>query len=264
MAGSYRAEGLVLRRTKLGETDLIVSLLCGGEETVQVRAVAKGARKPGARLAGVVDLGNEVALLLHRGRNLDTVTEGRLLVSRASYAGELERSAMASAVLDVACELTAEGAHDARFYPLTVTALDALAEPVPVERLGMVAAAYAFKAAAVQGYRPSFDVCVRCGEDVDVAGAAARGERIAFSLAEGGVVCPACADAACGRQTDAVVLAWAQTLLGMRFADLVAMGAVPREEALGLELLELARSWLGFYPGVRPRALDFVLGGAMW
>ncbi len=263
MPGSYRAEGLVLRRTKLGETDLIVTLLCGGEEAVQVRAVAKGARKPGARLAGVVDLGNEVSLLLHRGRTLDTITEGRLVVSRASYAGEIERSAMAAAVLDTAAELTVEGAHDARLYPLTVAALDALA-PVSAERLGLVVAAYVLKAAAMQGYRPSFDQCVRCGEAVDVAGAAACGERVAFALGEGGVVCPACTDAETGRPVEAVVLAWAQTLLGMRFADLIAMEPVPREGGLGLELLDFARSWIGFYPGVRPRALDFVLGGAMW
>lgn len=263
MSGSYRAEGLVLRRTKLGETDLIVTLLCGGEETVQVRAVAKGARKPGSRLAGVVDLGNEVSLLLHRGRNLDTISEGRLVASRASYASEIERSAMASAVLDVAAELTVEGHHDARFYPLTVTALDAL-EPVSADRLGLVAAAYTLKAAAMQGYRPSFDQCVRCGAEVDVAGAAARGEQVAFSLEEGGVVCPSCADAQTGRPVGAAVLAWAQTLLGVRFSDLAAMAPVPREGALGLELLDFARLWLGYYPGVRSRAVDFVLGGAMW
>lgn len=92
MAGelSYRAHGVVLRRTKLGETDLVLTLLTDG--STQVRAVAKGARKPGAKLAGVAGLGNEVDLLLRRGRSLDIVTEGTLVVSRAGVAAELELS----------------------------------------------------------------------------------------------------------------------------------------------------------------------------
>lgn len=262
----YRTQGLVLRRTKLGETNLIVTFLCAtgdGGASVQVRAVAKGARRPGSRLAGVVDLGNEAALLLHPGRSLDTVGEARLVTSRAALALDIDRSATASAVLDVACELTAEGEHEARLYPLTVAALDVLAD-APVERLALVAAAYTFKAAAMEGYRPALDACACCGEEVDVAGAAARGERLAFALEEGGVVCPSCADARTGIPVDAVVLAWVQTLLAMRFADLLAMAPVPGERALGGDLLELARTWLSYYPGVRPRALDFLLGGASW
>ena len=51
MAGSrtYRTKVLVLDKTKLKETDLILTLL--DERGRQVRAVAKGARKPGGRLA---------------------------------------------------------------------------------------------------------------------------------------------------------------------------------------------------------------------
>ncbi len=266
MSIPYRTQGIVLRRTKLGETNLVVTFLCADAEggaTVQVRAVAKGARRPGSRLAGVVDLGNEAELLLHPGRTLDTVSEARLVTSRAGLACDIGRSSMAAALLDVACELTAEGGHDARLYPLTATALDTLSD-VPEERLGLTGAAYAFKAAAMEGYRPALDACVLCGGEIDVAGAASRGERLVLSLEEGGVVCPACCGARCGRPVGAVVLAWVQTLLVMRFADLRAMAPVPGERALGGDLLELARSWLSYYPGVRPRALDFVLGGMGW
>ena len=51
MTGSrtYRTKVLVLDKTKLKETDLILTML--DERGRQVRAVAKGARKPGGRLA---------------------------------------------------------------------------------------------------------------------------------------------------------------------------------------------------------------------
>jgi len=261
MPGTYQAQGLVLRRTKLGETDLIVTLLCDG--AAQVRAVAKGARKPASRLAGVVNLGNEGAFMLHRGRNLDTITEGRLVASRAELAFEIERSAMAEAVLDVAAELTAEGEHDPRLLPLTSTALDALLA-APLDRLPLVAAAYVFKASAMQGYRPSAETCVRCGGRVDLAQTAGGGVRPVFSLAEGGVVCPECSTVDAGHAVDAALLAWVNSLLGMRFAELLAMDVLPGERALGLDMLAFAQRWVAHYPGVRPRALDFVLGSGIY
>ena len=56
MAGSrtYRTKVLVLDKTKFKETDLILTML--DERGRQVRAVAKGARKPGGRLAARCEL----------------------------------------------------------------------------------------------------------------------------------------------------------------------------------------------------------------
>ena len=70
---SYRAHALVLRKTKLGETDAIVTLLA--EDGRELRAVAKGLRKPGSKLGGVLEPFTEVSLLLHTGRSLDVVSE---------------------------------------------------------------------------------------------------------------------------------------------------------------------------------------------
>ena len=52
--------GIVIDRTKLGESDLILTILeaCG----CQARAVAKGARKPGGKLAARVQLFCELDL----------------------------------------------------------------------------------------------------------------------------------------------------------------------------------------------------------
>lgn len=257
MPGTRHARGIVLRRTKLGETDLIVTFLA--DEDLQVRAVAKGARKPGARLSGVVNLGNEVDVLLYAGRNLDMVTDGTLVRSRAGLARDLERSAMAEALLDCAAELTAEGEHNPNLLPLTSTALDAI-DAAAIARLPLVGAAYILKATSMQGFRPSFDVCSACGRPVDVAG-----ERlVSFSLADGGVLCADCAGAASGVLVDANLIAWARSLIGMRFADILALPEQPGETELGLDMLEFCRKWLEYYPGVHPRALDFVLSLGTW
>ena len=259
MAGelSYRAHGVILRRTKLGETDLVLTLLTEG--STQVLAVAKGARKPGAKLAGVAGLGNEVDLLLRRGRSLDIVTEGTLVVSRAGVAAELEREAVMELILEVACELTVEGEHPVRMLPLTTTALDTL-EACRTTLLPLLASAYVLKAVAMQGYRPVLSTCVGCGEPLDLR----PGERVCLSLVEGGVLCESCAQAeGLSANADAGVLGWADALVGMRFSELTSLAVFgdggASEVQTGLAVLAFCRDWLGHFPGIRPRALDFAL-----
>ncbi len=90
---SYPLTALVLRKTKLGESDLIVSLLA--EDGSHVRAVAKGARKPGSKLAARVEPYVSLDLLLHTGKSLQIVQEARTVNARGrsaatSTAGQLQ------------------------------------------------------------------------------------------------------------------------------------------------------------------------------
>ena len=233
MSGKFKAHGIVLRRTKLAECDLIVTLLadCAG----QLRVVAKGARKPSAKLAGAMNLGNEVELLVSEGRGLPIVSEARLVRSHANVAADYDRAVLVDAALDCACELTVEGNHDS---PL-------------------LAAAFIFKAAAMQGFRPCLDTCVRCGAPVELAQAG----RVAFDISEGGVVCPECACAAAIKTMDASTLSWTRALISLRLADICACEFPSDETCLsaGFDQLHFAQTWLGHYPGIRPRALDFAL-----
>ena len=74
---SYSVRALVLRRTKLGESDVICTLLsCDGS---QIRAVAKGARKPSSSFASRLEVYSVCDLLLCQGKTLDIVKEARLL-----------------------------------------------------------------------------------------------------------------------------------------------------------------------------------------
>ena len=102
MAGArtYHARALVLDRTKLGETDLILTLLA--QDGRQLRCVAKGARKPGGRLAARVELFCECDFLVARGRSLDVVSEAGLVDAHARLRGDLARVSAASAVCPAA------------------------------------------------------------------------------------------------------------------------------------------------------------------
>ena len=78
--GAYRIEALVLRKTKLKESDLIVTLLA--EDGSLVRAVAHGARKPQSPFASRLEPCAVVDVLLARGRSLDVAKEARFVARR--------------------------------------------------------------------------------------------------------------------------------------------------------------------------------------
>ena len=188
------------------------------------------------------------------------VSEGKLVTSRASLALDYDRSSTVSVVLDCAAEFTVEGDYDPRLYALTSTALDAVAR-AENGRLSLVAAAYILKAAAMQGFRPALDDCVRCGEPIDYGAAAQKGRGVAFALREGGVVCDGCADVECGRSYSHALIGWVRALIRSRFSELLAIEPQPGEDELGRDLLQFASTWVGCFPGIRPRALQFVLTG---
>ena len=76
---TYRCRAIVLDKTKLGGERPHPHLLA--DSGAQVRAVAKGARKPGSRLAARCELACSVDLLLARGRSLDVVSQAELMAA---------------------------------------------------------------------------------------------------------------------------------------------------------------------------------------
>ena len=93
-ADTYSLQALVLRKTKLGETDLIVTLLA--QDGRQVRAVAKGARKPNSSFATRLEIFSEVDLLLVCGKSLDIVKEAKLFNAHIGVREDMEHAAAAA------------------------------------------------------------------------------------------------------------------------------------------------------------------------
>lgn len=248
MAGrrTYRTRAVVLDRTKLGETDLILSLLAAdGSER---RAVAKGARKPGGRLAGRVELFCETDFLLAAGRSLDVVSEASLVEPHARLRGDYERVAAASAVAEVARLTCYEDAPDGFLFPICSRALTACEQASDRAHLDLVAAAYAWKVLAHGGWRPELGGCCACG-DADVT---------YFSATAGGALCASCAREVAGAQElSAGEMAWLRALLGCTFDELLAAEVDSQTAAL---LLALAHSWAATHLDARLRAMEFLAG----
>ena len=105
---SHQVRALSLKKTKLGETDLIVTFLAA--DGCQVRAVAKGARKPGSRFGGRVEPFTVVDMLLHSGRTLETITEAEIARIHAPVGLDIGAKTPAEIALSVMAQITATSA----------------------------------------------------------------------------------------------------------------------------------------------------------
>lgn len=247
MAGSrtYRCRAIVLDKTKLKETDLILTLLA--ESGRQVRAVAKGARKPGSRLAARCDLCCEVDLLLAHGRSLDVVSQAELLSAPLGAQPSYELLSAASAVAEVARLCCYEDAKDPFVYPITHAVLDTMGPSDP-SHLDLLVAAYVFKLLSHIGYRPDYSACVSCGDP----------EPTYFSAQAGGLLCASCATSVPGaEEVDANLVRWLRSLIALRFSELTET-AVDAQTAT--YLLALSHVWAATHLDARLRAMEFLLG----
>ena len=247
MAGSrtYRCRAIVLGKTKLKETDLILTLVAEGGR--QVRAVAKGARKPGSRLAARCDLCCEIDLLLAQGHSLDVVSQAELLAAPLGAQPSYELLSAASAVAEVARLCCYEDVEDAFVYPITRAVLDAMGKADPVH-LDLLVAAYVFKLLSHIGYRPDYGGCVSCGDPAPSF----------FSAQAGGLLCASCAAGIPGaEEVDGNVIGWLRSLIALRFTEL-AQAAIDPQTAVFL--LALSHVWAATHLDARLRAMEFLLG----
>ncbi|MET0866357.1 MAG: DNA repair protein RecO [Nakamurella sp.] len=177
----YRDSAVVLRVTKLGEADRIVTLLTRREG--RVRAVAKGVRRTKSKFGGRLEPFSHVDLQLFAGRNLDIVTQAVTLDQFGSVlAADYSRYTCATAIVETAERLTAEEREPSlKLYLLVVSALRALSETQRDPSL--VLDAFLLRAMALAGWAPALTECARCG---------APGPHAAFHIPSGGLLCPQC------------------------------------------------------------------------
>lgn len=254
---SYPLTALVLHKTKLGETDLILTLMA--EDGRQVRAVAKGARKPGSRFGARLESYSVVDLLLYTGRSLETITEARLVDAHAACRRDLEHSAGAAVVAELLEKIALEGEGEPILFPLACTALTCIGN-VEADAVPLITAAFLLKALSTQGYRPALTTCALCGSPIIDRDSAV------FSYAAGGFCCPACASGGIPGGPDPVdplVLEWVGTLIGKRFSELE---AIVIEDPLtpGYELLRFSQEWTRVHLGVTLKSLQFMFSAGIY
>ncbi len=169
--------GIALKSLKIGEADKIITFLT---PEGKVSAAAKGVRRPSSKFGGRLEPGNDLELVLARGRTLETVTAVQIRKARFWLRNDLDKLDAAYAMFELVDKIAPEAPGGDKLLELLAAALDRL----EVEsRLPLLLLAFDLKALALSGFLPNFTACVICGRWAGL-------NRV--SAAEGGVICDNC------------------------------------------------------------------------
>ena len=182
MAGPVKTEGVVLRSIRYGEADRILHVYTPMRG--KVGAIAKGVRRTKSRFGGRLEPFFHLNLVLHEGRSeLLTVTSVETVAPHARLRADANALDAAARACDAVGRLFDTPEANPAVFGLLVTELGLLdVNPIAHATHGNQLA-FRLKLLLAAGLAPQLAACAACG---------AQEHLVAFSGAEGGVVCAGC------------------------------------------------------------------------
>jgi len=177
---TYQTQAIVIKQTKLGEADKIVTLYT--LEFGKLKAVAKGACRPGSKLGGNVEPPNYSLLMLAKGRNLDIITQSQTVDGFSKLRGDLWCISCGFYILELIDVFTTESSPNEPLFDLL---LDTLKNLSPSNGDETVLRYFELQLLHHLGYRPQLHKCVVCSSSL-------KPGLIFFSPGQGGALCPEC------------------------------------------------------------------------
>lgn len=232
---------VVLRKVDYGEFDRIYTLLT--REHGKVGVIARGVRRPQSKLAPALELFSKLDVQLARGHNLDVVVQA-VRMAGPRLAADVERTAHAGLVAELADRVTEDRHPMDGVYELTAAALDELAQEPQPRR---ATAWFLMAALNFLGFAPQLAECASCGRPLPAAPAA-------FSPPAGGFLCPDCT---VGGQRPVPVAAL-KVLRVMATGDIALYRRLRLDEELMTEVEQVLEAQLEHHLDRRLRSLKFL------
>ena len=177
---TYQTEAVVIKKTKLGEADRILTLYT--PHLGKTQAVAKGVRRPRSKLAGHLELLTHSQVSLARGRNLDTVIGSQTINSFLPLKSELMLSSYALYVTELVNQFTADHIGNYPLFQLLVETMHRLCQGSDNE---LILRYFELHLLNEVGYRPQLQQCVSCRSLL-------KQTTNSFCPSVGGMLCPDC------------------------------------------------------------------------
>jgi DNA repair protein RecO (recombination protein O) len=125
MSRTYRATGINLKSSPLGESDRILTILT--RDRGLIRAVAAGSRKPKSSLGGRCGLFVVNELLLAKGKSLDRLTQAEAIATYSGLSRNLGLLTASQYLTELVLFQTPADRPDPQLFDLTLSLLDQLA-----------------------------------------------------------------------------------------------------------------------------------------
>ncbi len=180
MGRTIKTKGIIVGEAPMGEQDKRLVILC--EDKGRLSAVAKGAKKPGARLASQAQLFYYCDMMLEESRGFWYLREASVIESFYDLRKDLTGLAWASWMVETAGILAVEGQESARMIRLLLRGLKMIEEPLLSPKT--TAVTFILRALSEQGLQPEDSRCVECGKPLP--------KEAYISPAAGGLLCEDC------------------------------------------------------------------------
>ena len=177
---NYQTEAIIIKKTKLGEADRILTLYT--PHLGKIQAIAKGVRRPRSKLAGHLELLTHSQVSLARGRNLDTITGSQTINSFLPLKSELELTAYALYTIELVDQFTADQIEN---YPLFQVLLETMHRLCQAGDNELVLRYFELHLLNEIGYRPQLQQCVSCRSTLEPV-------TNSFCSSAGGILCTNC------------------------------------------------------------------------
>lgn len=180
---TYTIHAVNLGTFNLGETDKIITMFSA--ERGIVRAVAKGARRPGAKIAGRSEPLNANKVFLAKGRNLDIITQVESIASFGNLRKNLDRLSYGLYYAELTQHFGIDLADEsASYFDHLCKSLSSLSETDQDPQLQCLK--FELHLLRELGLSPELSVCVACREPLTEY-------RLSyFHHDSGGIVCDSC------------------------------------------------------------------------
>ena len=176
----YQTEAVVIKKTKLGEADSILTFFT--PRLGKIQGFAKSLRKPKSKMAGHLELLTHSTVSFSRGRNLDTITGAQTIDAFIPLKNDLWLMSCGLYIIELVHQFTAEHQENYGLFQLMLETLTRLCQ---AENKELVLRYFELHLLESAGYRPQLRQCVACHKALEQT-------TNYFSPAAGGILCPDC------------------------------------------------------------------------
>jgi DNA repair protein RecO (recombination protein O) len=177
----YQTEAIIIKKTKLGEADSILTFFT--PHLGKIQGFARSLRKPKSKMAGHLELLTHSAVSFSKGRgSIDTITGAQTINAYMPLKNDLWLTSCGLYIVEVVHQFTAEHQENYGLFQLMLETLNRLCE---AENKELVLRYFELHLLQSVGYRPQLKECVTCHRALDPS-------TNYFSPAAGGMLCPDC------------------------------------------------------------------------
>lgn len=191
---TFKTKAIVIKEGEIGEADKLFTLYA--ESFGKITVLAKGIRKPKAKLRGGFQILNCISLEFIKGKNFFIATDAILTDDFLDVKKEIKKFRLGIYICNIIDSLIKGEEKDEKIWNLFFETLRdlRLAAPLPyfskakswrTDSLEFIARYFEWNLLCFLGFKPELYHCVSCRKKI-------RQGRIYFSLNDGGLLCASC------------------------------------------------------------------------